>query len=486
MTTEHEVAFARLVWSAHILFYLSRSQSQPPLVVSDGLRRDDVSNVDRTDVNEDWDEEHEDFRSDIVDNLTNSGEAVQKKFLDALAEVLSPSKGWHAVTVTMLQQHEEHVDVFIARNGGLDVGLKNSEDGPYLDHVKRFMAGEIDEGSSATVRPSQLLKGTERRYTETLLHESVGFSTSRLHETAELASHLLKKREERYGRKFSDINQLDKSLEELLQAFDTASDGSGADLLRIVRLCHFCAQRYSADGFNDSAVGDPLTFKIWRQIRFLARPVAACRLFHRVRDHASFTDIRFHPTLLPEKIQLNASLIVPVSDAVQRLNLVLSPKTLKILSKNDMAFTESCRKAIGTHAEVQMLLYILQNPNSTPSIPYIGCSKKACLLCEACLKRSNISLEARARHGECFPIWGIPHSGLTDVHDVVAAMTADIARRITVIDTRAPPLLAQAIAHSTVISESHSLDDESRSTHRRRLLEQKNQTIRRFKETQLL
>ncbi|TLD32697.1 hypothetical protein PspLS_01662 [Pyricularia sp. CBS 133598] len=99
--------------------------------------------------------------------------------------------------------------------------------------------------------------------------------------------------------------------------------------------------------------------------------------------------------------------------------------------------------------------------------PYIGCSKKACLLCEAFLDLApgSPSFRVRGRYGECFFLWDIPrtlhHKLSMPLESITGLLPARIAR-ILLQDARG--LLAQAVAQSITIS---SISDPHLASQRR-------------------
>ena len=131
-----EETFARIVWGAHILNYLSRNRGQSALVSS-------------VDLDEDDGEDEEDIDSTFGTPLTSSDESMRTKFLDCLAGLLSHTKGWHQVTVTAFREYEDAVNVDVSRNAGFDIqGIDGSSgtDGAYFASFQKFMASQNDSG----------------------------------------------------------------------------------------------------------------------------------------------------------------------------------------------------------------------------------------------------------------------------------------------------------------------------------------------------
>ena len=107
-TTEHEEVIARVGWAIFILSYLTQKRSHAELPLCDD---------DEEDKDEDHDEQG-DLDADTERTVVLNGpeDSIRSKFLDCIAQLLSPSKGWHNVSATALREHEDHVAIDIARN----------------------------------------------------------------------------------------------------------------------------------------------------------------------------------------------------------------------------------------------------------------------------------------------------------------------------------------------------------------------------------
>lgn len=76
------------------------------------------------------------------------------------------------------------------------------------------------------------------------------------------------------------------------------------------------------------------------------------------------------------------------------------------------------KQRLHVHAEMQMVFFLLHpNRRGEGFYPYIGISKKTCLLCGHILDRLE-EFESRKNHGKIYPQWTIPkHAGL-DIHSI--------------------------------------------------------------------
>lgn len=107
----HEESIARVVWAAHILSYLTNNRSHEELHDAENNAEHDSG----TDEPSDCEGDYETEKTVILSGPRNS---VRQKFLDCIAQVLSPCKGWDGVTATAIREGEDGVEVDIARNDG--------------------------------------------------------------------------------------------------------------------------------------------------------------------------------------------------------------------------------------------------------------------------------------------------------------------------------------------------------------------------------
>jgi len=119
-----EEGFARLVWSSHILSFLSRQRSQPALLSSNPLGQHDEE------------EDDDDLDSNMGMQCAPVDEHIRIKFLNSVAETLSHRRGWHHVTVTALREYEDRVELDVARNAGFDA---HDKDRLYFASFEAFM-----------------------------------------------------------------------------------------------------------------------------------------------------------------------------------------------------------------------------------------------------------------------------------------------------------------------------------------------------------
>lgn len=129
-----EECIARVVWAAHILSYLTNDRKHEELL--------DVNIHVKHDVNTDESDECEmDYESDKTVILSGPRESVRQKFLDCIAQLLSPCKGWDGVTATALREEEDKVEVDVARNDGF---LSDNQAAVCCRILEEYLAGNSE------------------------------------------------------------------------------------------------------------------------------------------------------------------------------------------------------------------------------------------------------------------------------------------------------------------------------------------------------
>ncbi|KAH6848438.1 hypothetical protein B0I37DRAFT_286967, partial [Chaetomium sp. MPI-CAGE-AT-0009] len=108
---------ARIIWAGHILSYLTKHQSNTRL---QGLQQ--VQAIEEEEEEEEKEEELDYEQLDAATEKMAFLSAPQEwigfrgRFLDRVAQLRSPSKGWEYVTATALREREDFVEIDVARN----------------------------------------------------------------------------------------------------------------------------------------------------------------------------------------------------------------------------------------------------------------------------------------------------------------------------------------------------------------------------------
>lgn len=140
----YEQRIAHVVWASHILSYLTGERSNTTLLLPE------------LDDDENFDTDKLEAETDKAGNLIDSDHSLRSKFLDCVAELLSPSKGWQHVVATGLRESEDFVNIDIARNDGFDKAqscdgvrgshVKVADLRSYLGHLQKYLLSASQQG----------------------------------------------------------------------------------------------------------------------------------------------------------------------------------------------------------------------------------------------------------------------------------------------------------------------------------------------------
>jgi hypothetical protein len=150
--------------------------------------------------------------------------------------------------------------------------------------------------------------------------------------------------------------------------------------------------------------------KLVRMWRVLARPVTNLRILSQIaRLLPHFQHITFLTIPRPAPLKLEARQAPTLAEAWKHLGLPTKRKRRlpAAMARKTGDFTSAYTLDLFTHCEIQLLTRYGSDPSFSPTLPYFGCSKKACFLCGEYLALSPMNFRTRGRHGRCHPQWGL-------------------------------------------------------------------------------
>ena len=197
-----------------------------------------------------------------------------------------------------------------------------------------------------------------------------------------------------------------------------------------------------------------------RALGFLGRPITILRLLiETARLLPNFRNIKFHCLEAPKPIRIAKQFCVTTKEAWLALGLPNHGAQLsKTLEGRMNDFKSLCSRPFSVHAEIQLLLRYQESPGIWPTLDYIGCSKKACLLCEAFLQLSPQKFRVRGRHGGCYPAWGLSEAHLKPLSSTLGYLSQLLKQRIVELLKKGSTTLGQAVPQSTIVSDFNNLD----------------------------
>jgi len=449
-TGTEEVVFAHVIWAAHILWILSANRGQQSLILED---LDDCFESD------------DDFGDDATDTghpnlLTSYNEGLRIKFLNGLAELLSPAKGWNYVCATAIRAMRA-MRARPTRNTELHFGISLTS-----------MTMKVTQLSLPLFASFVLTKAIERKLDtyrdrwDEFLRATVTYNFRRIDKWIDDVR-------EKFGQEKdcqrkstcgldcrtegpSDNNDL-RELISILGTVKTPDLRYRAVVFAEKLSTSSCAELQNV--MSQFAIGGKIE-NLKRALAFLARPITILRLLIKTaRLLPNFRNIQFQCLRPPKPIRIAKQFRVTAKEAWLALGLPDHPARLqKALERRMDNFKSLCSRPFSVHAEIQLLLRYQENTGLLPTLDYIGCSKKACLLCEAFLQVSPQKFRVRGRHGGCYPAWGLSEAYLKPLCSILGNLGQLLKQRIVELLKTGSSTLGQAVPQSTIVSDFNSLD----------------------------
>lgn len=182
---------------------------------------------------------------------------------------------------------------------------------------------------------------------------------------------------------------------------------------QIVEDAYKCVEHNDCLEMILSTFGAELGSKAVRALKFIARPMMDCRMLRNIAyREPNFRSVRISVVPPTPKIGIVfQDCKISILDAWARLTCFKpTGEEAAILTPKNQWFRKACSKSYSLHAEMQLYVHHENHPPLTPTLPYIGCSKKTCLLCSGFLYGLPDPIGTRGRHGICYPAWCAPTS----------------------------------------------------------------------------
>ncbi|KID94862.1 hypothetical protein MAJ_09161, partial [Metarhizium majus ARSEF 297] len=415
---------ARVVLASHILSYRNPhtgtlSYKDKPTASATGYQ--DLDSDEDEGLDEDIDVE---TATQIADLLTPCDIDVREKFLSCVAELLSHSKGGATVTAAALREKEDSVEVDLSRNGGF-----GAHDETYLASLTKFLA-------SADTVDTTVKEGEMEENLQSFLDTTVDYNANRLDFWIQKANFLMKDAPlhlpipksttaelnvpyvlPRRAELQRPIPSIPESLLLKTKFWHVSRSGNSqpcAERRKIVAMSYFATGSLENTRIQLRLLvpsADPSKILVWW--RLLARTVVnLCTLTAIAKLLPNFRTVRFIPLRAPPPIKLPTNQIPRMAKAWKRLDLPYNSKGSipAPFARKAHRFKDDCSRELTVHCEVQLLMRYEADPSLVPTLPFFGCSKKACFLCDAFLARSPLKPRIRGRHGVCHTNWAVPLS----------------------------------------------------------------------------
>ncbi|EHK49775.1 hypothetical protein TRIATDRAFT_181656, partial [Trichoderma atroviride IMI 206040] len=332
------------------------------------LQREPLSST--KDGEDDLDESIDDEEcTNLLAPASLDGDArIKKGFLDRLAELLCHSKEPSLITSTALLYNDEEVTIVAARNSPTNGKTWSDKDVMMLE----YLAALLERISSDDIFESDPLPALRSILVE--------YYSQRIRHHAKEAMSI-------EGGK-TGLN------------FFKDDDGCGGVASGQQAVSQFAnhVEHLSHDTDFYAKLKANLTPKKLRRVveelAFIRRPMRGAQAFVHVAQQCSgFRNIKITllDSLPPRKVE-QWHLSEEEFPAATRLE----PRFGKLFSK---------RKHV--HAEMMLMAYLSSGIPRTDVFPYLGISKKTCLLCGHMLREMGY-FETRGNHGKCYSQWTLP------------------------------------------------------------------------------
>ena len=466
-------AAIRIIWAAHILRYLGgdcyhprsdpvTERSQALGIPQDQQDADSESQGSDLDENDALDADSE--RAATLSGFETHEQRCKSKFLDALAELLSPSKGWEYVTATSLQE-QNTVTITVARNDGFGSRSDRSDGSRCRDLVDKLGAylsaddtGSPGMGALPDFEVAMIEHNSDRvqQWLDSIRRNVEGVHTAG-NTLRQVDPEGLEPAQCQWDAFCSTIleGEWSKGIHETTVVSEAYS---------LCRLLHFRA-------FLSHRFGGERGEKLWRCVRLLGRPLSNCRLLQSIAKQLPqfrHLQVRVLSPYPPMTTLDRRSRAVNITTALHNLVGVrfkdLDSSAISKLQQGFGAkFLEDCAKgrSFSQHAEIQLLQHHWDTA-TWPTLGYLGCSKKTCLMCEEFLSALDSPISTRGRHGVCYPAWGVPKSTSSSVSLALQALEMSLVSKI--MNLLCQPTTQKATPHnvpqSTVVSSVPNAADE--------------------------
>ncbi|KAI2601837.1 hypothetical protein GGR54DRAFT_580565 [Hypoxylon sp. NC1633] len=392
--TDAEKLRAHVVWAAHILSYLTSQRPHVPLHLSS--TNEEEEEIEPNEL--DWETE-----ATIV--LTDPLDSIQSKLLDCIAQLLSPAKGWEYVTATAMREGLDFTEITVARNDCFLTAPSTSESvriSDFCSELEKYMSGRSHDTSTASMMDFETLacqySSPRIDYWINQLDEIILQSDSILVDWGD--------------QRWANLQGAMPLWRTFMRLINQNRSQMSKQRISIIRQAHECISCSEVHTLVHMALEPRVGSRLWRCLKYIARTITDCRLLQQMANRIhEFRNLRVSVVPPMSKTKIKPEHHVDIADAWAELKSAKPPPSpVPSMVKFRESFKRDCAKSAGCHAEIQIYEYLEKHTSSGLTKPYLGCSKKSCLLCEEFLQALHQPIATRGRHGICYPVWGVPSS----------------------------------------------------------------------------
>ncbi|TPX07261.1 uncharacterized protein E0L32_010855 [Thyridium curvatum] len=332
-----------------------RQQQREPIAPHTQEGEDDVDNPTE-------DEECTAFLSSLsLDDYTED----KRGFLDRLAELLCYSKDPTLITGTALIYSDEEATIVAARNSSSSGDTWSRRDRKMLEYLAEVLE-RVSSDDAFESDPLPLLQST-----------SVEYYTQRIRHHAKT------------------VTSIEEGKTELKFFKEDGCVGVASGRLDAYQFAKSVEVLSHSTDFYAKLKANLTPTKLRRvvdELAFIRRPMQdAVELLLIAQRYSGFRNL---------KIVLLNSLPARKVKAWQ-----LPKADISLTARQKAKFHKTAKKNKNVHAEMMLMTYLLGL--GSPVFPYLGISKKTCLLCGHVLEKIG-QFETRGNHGKCYSQWTLP------------------------------------------------------------------------------
>ncbi|KAJ5179730.1 hypothetical protein N7492_002940 [Penicillium capsulatum] len=307
-THPHEEYTTRVIWAAHIVSYLTNNRNQEKL--HDGEYNEECD----SEIDDSSDGDGDETEKNLI--LAGPRKSIHRKFLDCIAQLLSPCKGWDGVTATAIREGEDGVEVDIARNDGF-LSVEDCIDIEVVGHcrmLEEYLARSA-EGTNETATEAEFdlaaidyaSRRTDHWIEKLRKHLEIDQNSPVWHSQRSLGQE-------------AAVNTW-TSLTDIMLRFDPNKEAVQSRRL-IVQQAYRFLKSTNARHFLLTTFGANVGLKLWSQLSFIARPLVDCRLLGSIAAREpQFQRCKIFLVPSKSKTTLEVKDVVEIFEAWERLGL---------------------------------------------------------------------------------------------------------------------------------------------------------------------
>jgi hypothetical protein len=345
----------------------------------------------------------------------SSKDILRRRFLDRFAEALAKKKDVRHVACAVMQEQEDRVRIWVARNEGFD--QSDSEFlGKFASCLSNNVGGGLEGKKVPGTVPGVSIEPANPAVEAELWNILASYYEERLHyyaakldipEHHDIMRHLPSR----------SADPAESLLSELFKSI--ANEGTSDINILAALSCkaheitvHSTSKQVVSDRFGQAA---PLVLS---QIRFLARLRTAHRVFIEIAQVLpSFDSVEIIPLHIETKVSGPPRKPLKLAQALALIGKDCSQTTIQTfvhkswpLERSAQAFNSLQKQRVHVHAEVQTILGLAQSGVDTEQLfNYMGCSKRNCYLCKAFIVCYGF-FDTRGCHGKLYSRWTVPNA----------------------------------------------------------------------------